>query len=62
MEAIIAVIAALAGGVSIYSYLKFGKKWVNVKDIPKEEILKAADEVISKKIEEDEKEAEARKR
>lgn len=62
MEAIIAVIAALAGGVSIYSYLKFGKKWVNVKDIPKEEILKAADEVISKKIEEAEKEAEESKR
>ena len=62
MEAIIAVIAALAGGVSVYSYLKFGKKWVNVKDIPKEEILKAADEVISKKIEEAEKEAEESKR
>lgn len=62
MEAIIIVIAALAGGVSIYSYLKFGKKWVNVKDIPKEEILKAADEVISKKIEEAEKEAEESKR
>lgn len=62
MEAIIAVIAALVGGVSVYSYLKFGKKWVNVKDIPKEEILKAADEVISKKIEEAEKEAEESKR
>ena len=62
MEAIIAVIAALVGGGSVYSYLKFGKKWVNVKDIPKEEILKAADEVISKKIEEAEKEAEESKR
>jgi ribonuclease Y len=62
MEAIIAVIAALAGGVSIYSYLKFGKKWVNVKDIPEEEILKVADKVVSKRIEEAEKEIEENKR
>jgi len=62
MEAIIAVIAALAGGVSIYSYLKFGKKWVNVKDIPEEEILKVADKVVSKRIEEAEGEIEENKR
>ena len=62
MEAIIAVIAALAGGVSIYSYLKFGKKWVNVKDIPEEEILKVADKVVSKRIEEAEREIEENKR
>ena len=62
MEAIIAVIAALAGGVSIYSYLKFGKKWVSVKDIPEEEILKVADKVVSKRIEEAEREIEENKR
>jgi len=62
MEAIIAVIAALAGGVSIYSYLKFGKKWVSVKDIPEEEILKVADKVVSKRIEEEEGEIEENKR
>ncbi len=62
MEAIIAVIAALAGGVSIYSYLKFGKKWVSVKDIPEEEILKVADKVVSKRIEEAEGEIEENKR
>lgn len=62
MEAIIAVIAALVGGVSVYSYLKFGKKWVNVKDIPEEEILKVADKVVSKRIEEAEKEIEENKR
>jgi len=62
MEAIIIVIAALVGGVSVYSYLKFGKKWVNVKDIPEEEILKVADKVVSKRIEEAEKEIEENKR
>jgi ribonuclease Y len=62
MEAIIMVIAALVGGVSVYSYLRFGKKWVNVKDIPEEEILKVADKVVSKRIEEAEKEIEENKR
>jgi len=62
MEAIIMVIAALVGGVSVYSYLRFGKKWVNVKDIPEEEILKVADKVVSKRIEEAEKEVEENKR
>lgn len=56
------VIAALVGGVSVYSYLRFGKKWVNVKDIPEEEILKVADKVVSKRIEEAEKEIEENKR
>ncbi len=56
------VIAALVGGVSVYSYLRFGKKWVNVKDIPEEEILKVADKVVSKRIEEAEKEVEENKR
>jgi len=62
MEAIIMVIAALVGGVSAYSYLRFGKKWVNVKDIPEEEILKVADKVVSERIEEAEKEIEENKR
>ncbi|HPP18594.1 MAG TPA: ribonuclease Y [Candidatus Dojkabacteria bacterium] len=62
MEAIIMVIAALVGGASVYSYLRFGKKWVNVKDIPEEEILKVADKVVSKRIEEAEKEVEENKR
>ncbi len=56
------VIAALVGGASVYSYLRFGKKWVNVKDIPEEEILKVADKVVSKRIEEAEKEVEENKR
>ena len=56
------VIAALVGGVSVYSYLRFGKKWVNVKDIPEEEILKVADKVVSKRIDEAEKEVEENKR
>ena len=53
---IVGIVAALAGGVSIFSYLKFGRKWVNIKNIPEEEITKVADKLISKKIEEAERE------
>lgn len=56
MELIIGIVAALAGGVAVFSYLKYGKKWVNIKQIPEEEIARVADKLISKKIEEAESE------
>lgn len=62
MELIIGIVAALVGSAGMFSYLKFGKKWVNVKDIPEEEIARVADKLISKKIEEAEKEIEENKR
>lgn len=62
MELIIGIVAALVGGVSVFSFLKFGKKWVDVKDIPEEEIARVAGKLISSKIEESEKEIEENKR
>jgi len=62
MELIIGIVAALVGGASMFSYLKFAKKWVNVKDIPEEEIARVADKLISTKIEEAEKEIEENKK
>jgi len=50
MELIIGIIAALVGGISTFAYLKFAKRWVNVKDI------------IGNKIEEAEKEIEENKK
>ncbi len=62
MELIIGIVAALVGGGAVFSYLKYGKKWVNVKNIPEEEITRVADKLISKRIEESEKEIEENKR
>lgn len=62
MELIIGIVAALVGSAGMFSYLKFGKKWVNIKDIPEEEIARVADKLISKKMEEAEKEIEETKR
>ncbi len=62
MELIIGIVAALVGGIGMFSYLKFGKKWVNIKNIPEEEIARVADKLISTKIEEAEKEIEENKR
>lgn len=62
MELIIGIVAALVGSAGMFSYLKFGKKWVNVKEIPEEEIARVADKLISSKIEEAEKEIEENKR
>lgn len=62
MELIVGIVAALVGGVSMFSYLKYGKKWVNIKNIPEEEIARVADKLISTKIEEAEKEIEENKR
>ena len=62
MELIIGIIAALVGGISTFAYLKFAKRWVNVKDIPEEEITRVADKLIGNKIEEAEKEIEENKK
>ena len=62
MELIIGIVAALVGGGAVFSYLKFGRKWVNVKDIPEEEIARVADKLIADKLEEADKEIEEGKK
>ncbi len=62
MELIIGIVAALVGGGAVFSYLKFGRKWVNVKDIPEEEIARVADKLIADKLEEADKEIEESKK
>ncbi len=62
MELIIGIVAALVGGSAVFSYLKFGRKWVNVKDIPEEEIARVADKLIADKLEEADKEIEESKK
>ena len=39
-QVIIGIVATLVGGISIFSYLKYVKKWVDIKDIPEEEIAR----------------------
>ena len=62
MELIIGIVAVLVGGGAVFSYLKFGKKWVNVKNIPEEEIARVADKLIADKLEEADKEIEESKK
>lgn len=62
MEFIIGIAALLVGGVSVFAYLKNVKKWVNIKNIPEEEIARAADKIIGEKIEQAEKEIERNKK
>lgn len=59
---LVGLIAILIGGGGIYSYLRFVRKWVNVKDIPEEDIVKVADKVIGDRMEQAEKEIEETKR
>lgn len=50
MEIVWIVLAALAAGGGVFAFLKYGKKWVSINEIPEEEILKAANEKVAKKI------------
>jgi ribonuclease Y len=61
MEVIIGIVAALVGGVSAFSYVKYIKKWVDIKNIPEEEIARVANKIIGDKISEAEKEIEENK-
>lgn len=58
---VIGVVAALIGGVSIFTYLRFVQKWVSIKEIPEEEIERVANKLIADKIESAEKEIETNK-
>lgn len=62
MELIIGIVATLVGAILAYTYIKFVKKWVDVKDIPEEEIARVADKIIGKKIDLAEKEIEENKK
>lgn len=59
---IIGLVSALIGGAGIFTYLKTVKKWVNIKDIPEEEIERVASKLIGDKIETAEKEIEENKK
>jgi ribonuclease Y len=61
------IIALIIGGVvgicGTFALVKYGLKWVNIKDIPEEEIESAAKKMMSKKFEDAEEEiAELRER
>ncbi len=62
MELLIGIVATLVGGIGVFTYLKYVQKWVNIKDIPEEEIERVANKIIGNKIEETEKELEENKR
>lgn len=62
MEFIIGIAAALAGGAGVFAYLKGVAKWVNIKNIPEEEIARVADKIIGDKIAQSEKEIEDNKK
>lgn len=58
---IVGVIAAIIGGISVFAFLKFIKKWTNIQDIPEEEVARVADKIIGNKIEAAEKDIEINK-
>ncbi|NLZ24285.1 ribonuclease Y [Candidatus Dojkabacteria bacterium] len=62
MEFIISIVATFLGGLVVFLYLKFIRKWVNIKNIPEEEVARVANKIISKKIEDAEKEIEGEKK
>lgn len=62
MEFIIGIAAMLVGGISVFTYLKVVAKWVNIKNIPEEEIARVADKIIGDKIESAEKDIERNKK
>jgi len=62
MDLFIGLIAILLGGVLVFSYIKFVKKWVDIKNIPEEEVARVADKIIGDKIEKAEKEIEENKK
>ncbi len=62
MELLIGGIAALVGGIGVLLYLKFARNWVSIDNIPEDEINKAANKIIGKKLSEAEKEIEDTKK
>jgi ribonuclease Y len=58
---IVGLIAATISGISVFAYLKFVSKWINIKDIPEEEVAKVAKQIIGDKMESAEKEIELNK-
>lgn len=62
MEFIIGIAAALIGGIGVFGYLKGVAKWVNIKNIPEEEIQRVADKIIGDKIAQADKEIEENKK
>lgn len=62
MDLIIGLIATLLGSALTFSYIKYGRKWVDIKNIPEEEIERVANKLIGDKIEEAEKEIEKEKK
>ena len=62
MDLIIGLIATLLGSALAFSYIKFVKKWVDIKNIPEEEVARVADKIIGDKIEKAEKEIEENKK
>lgn len=50
MDALIALVAALAATGGTYSYLKYKSKWVSINNIPEEVILETANKKIAEKM------------
>lgn len=62
MDLIIGLIATLLGSALTFSYIKYVRKWVDIKNIPEEEIERVANKLIGDKIEKAEKEIEENKK
>ncbi|MBI2357131.1 ribonuclease Y [Candidatus Dojkabacteria bacterium] len=62
MEAVIALVAALVATGGTYSYLRFVKKWVGIKNIPEEVILETANKKIAEKMNQVNEEVESARR
>lgn len=56
MEIVWIVLASAISGAGVFSFLKFGKKWVSVENIPQDVILNAAKEKVAKRVKELEEE------
>ncbi|HRI05905.1 MAG TPA: ribonuclease Y [Candidatus Dojkabacteria bacterium] len=62
MEAVIAIVAALAAAGGTFTYLKYVTKWVNVKNIPEDVILETANKKIAEKMSQVNEEVESARR
>ena len=50
MEVIIGLVAAVLAGGGVFTFLKYGKKWVSVDKIPEDIILETANKKVAEKM------------
>ncbi|MCC7290193.1 ribonuclease Y [bacterium] len=50
MEILYVLMSAVAAGAGVFAFLKYGKRWVSVSDLPEDVVLKAANERMASKM------------